>query len=95
MRRKRRNHSNAFKAKVALAALKGDRTLAELATQFEVHPNQIQTWKKKLSKCAEDVFENGQFKKHNEEDQIKELHAKIGELAMEKDFLSKALGRIQ
>lgn len=95
MRRKRRNHSNAFKAKVALAALKGDRTLAELATQYEVHPNQIQTWKKKLVKCAEDVFGNGQFKKHNEEEQIKELHAKIGELAMEKDFLSKALGRIQ
>ena len=58
MRRKRRNHSNAFKAKVALAAVKGDRTLAELATQFEVHPNQIQTWKKKLVKCAEDVFGN-------------------------------------
>ena len=95
MRRKRINHSNAFKAKVALAAVKGDRTLAELATQFEVHPNQIQTWKKQLVKSAEDVFENGQFKKNDEEGQIKELHAKIGELAMEKDFLSKTLGRIQ
>ncbi len=95
MRRKRRNHSNAFKAKVALAAVKEDRTLAELATQFEVHPNQIQTWKKRLVKSAEEVFEQGHSKKHNEEGQIKELHAKIGALAMEKDFLSKALGRIQ
>ncbi len=95
MRRKRRNHSNTFKAKVALAAVKGDRTLAELATQFEVHPNQIQTWKKQLVKSAEEVFERGHFQKYNEEDRIKELHAKIGELAMEKDFLSRALGRIQ
>lgn len=95
MSRKRRNHSNKFKAKVALAAVKGDRTLAELSAQFEVHPNQIQTWKKHLVQRAEDMFERGHFKKHDEEPRIKELHAKIGELAMEKDFLFKALGRIQ
>ncbi len=95
MSRKRRNHSNAFKAKVALAAVKGDRTMAELADQFQVHPNQIQTWKKKLIQDAEEVFEKGHSGKHNEEGQIKELHAKIGELSMEKDFLSKALGRTQ
>ena len=56
MRRKRRNHSPAFKAKVALAALRGDRTLAELAEQFDVHPNQIQDWKKRLVEGAGDVF---------------------------------------
>ena len=95
MSRKRRNHSNAFKAKVALAAVKGDRTMAELADQFQIHPNQIQTWKKKLIQDAEEVFEKGYSRKHHDEGQIKELHAKIGELAMEKDFLSKALGRTQ
>ncbi len=95
MSRKRRNHSNTFKAKVALAAVKGDRTMAELADQFQVHPNQIQTWKKKLIQDAEEVFDKGHFGKRNEEGQIKELHAKIGELSMEKDFLSKALGRTQ
>ncbi len=95
MSRKRRNHSNTFKAKVALAAVKGDRTMAELADQFQVHPNQIQTWKKKLIQDAEEVFEKGHSGKRNEEGQIKELHAKIGELSMEKDFLSKALGRTQ
>ena len=56
MRRKRRNHSPAFKAKVALAAIKEDRTLAELAKQFDVHPNQIQDWKKQLLQSADDVF---------------------------------------
>lgn len=93
MRRKRRNHSPRFKAKVALAALQGDRTLAELAEQFEVHPNQIQTWKKQLAQHADQVFDTGRSKAHDTEDQIKDLHAKIGQLAMEKDFLSKALGR--
>jgi transposase len=56
-RRKRRNHSTAFKAKVVLAAVKGDHTLAELSEQFDVHPNQIQDWKKRLVASAEDVFE--------------------------------------
>ena len=56
MKRKRRNHSPAFKAKVALAAMRGDRTLADLAEQFDVHPNQIQDWKKRLAEGAEDVF---------------------------------------
>ncbi|GAB5484465.1 MAG: IS3 family transposase [Parasphingorhabdus sp.] len=94
MRRKRRNHSPAFKAKVALAALKGDQTLAQLAQQFEVHPNQIQTWKKQLGQHAEDVFASSRSKAADQsEEQVKELHAKIGQLTMEKVFLSKALGR--
>ena len=95
MRRKRRTHSAAFKARVALAAVKGDRTMAELAAQFEIHPNQIQTWKKQLVNSAEEVFGGGKTSARDPEVQIKELHAKIGELAMEKDFLSKALGRAQ
>jgi len=97
MRRKRRNHSPAFKAKVALAAVQGDRTVAELAAQYEVHPNQVQTWKKQLLASAADIFdrEGGGASAQDVESQLKELHAKIGELAMEKDFLSKALGRVQ
>ena len=94
MRRKRRTHSAAFKARVALAAVKGDRTMAELAAQFEIHPNQIQTWKKQLVNSAEEVFGRGKTSARDPEVQIKELHAKIGELAMEKDFLSKALGQV-
>jgi transposase-like protein len=65
-----------------------------LSEQFEVHPNQIQTWKKQLLEGAADVFDKGGTKPRSEESQIKELHAKIGELSMEKDFLKKALGRV-
>ena len=91
---KRRTHSSAFKAKVALAAIKGDRTLAELADQFQIHPNQIQTWKKQLLESAEEVFDRRGTRRRDQEADLKELHAKIGQLAMEKDFLSKALGRV-
>jgi len=96
MRRKRRNHSPSFKAKVALAAVKGDRTVSDLASQFEIHPNQVQTWKKQLLDSASEVFdrEGGGAGSSELESQVKDLHAKIGELAMEKDFLSKALGRV-
>ena len=93
MRSRRRNHSPGFKAKVALAAIKGEKTVAELSQQFEVHPNQISTWKKQLMENAEGVFGCGSGKKAPGEKQIKELHAKIGELTLENDFLSKALGR--
>jgi transposase-like protein len=94
MSRKRRNLSPAFKAKVALAAIKGDRTMAELAQQFEVHPNQISTWKKQLLESAEEVFDKGGTGPKDQDAQIRALHAKIGELSMEKDFLSRALGRV-
>jgi transposase-like protein len=93
MKRKRRNHSPGFKAKVALVAVREDRTLAELAEQFDVHPNQIQEWKKRLLSSAEQVFENGTSRGKDPESEIKELHAKIGQLTMERDFLSEKLGR--
>ncbi len=92
-RRKRRNHSSAFKAKVGLAALKGEHTLAELAEQFDVHPNQIQDWKKRLVDGAEDVFGGSADEARHKEQEVEKLHAKIGQLAMENDFLSKVLGR--
>ena len=92
-RRKRRNHSPAFKEKVALAAVGGDRTLAELADQFDVHPNQIQDWKKKLVNDAENVFGGHAVEAEHSEAEKQKLHAKIGQLSMENDFLAKALGR--
>ncbi len=91
-RRKRRNHSPTFKAKVALAAIRGDRTLAELAEQFDVHPNQIQDWKQKLLGGAEEVFGEESTSSERKEDEVDKLHAKIGRLTMENDFLAKALG---
>ena len=92
-RRKRRNHASAFKAKVALAAVKGERTLAELAEQFDVHPNQIQDWKKRLVEGAEDVFGVNAVEAQHNEKGVEKRHAKIGQLAMENDFLSTVLGR--
>ena len=93
MRRKRRNHLPGFKAKVALAAIKGEKTLSELAEQFDIHQNQITEWKKQLLEQADTVFGSSQQSKLADEAQLKDLHAKIGELALENDFLSKALGR--
>lgn len=92
-KRKRRNHSPSFKAKVAMAAVRGDKTLAELSQQYDVHPNQIQDWKKRLVSGAEELFENGTHRSEDPERKMKELHAKIGELTMDRDFLSRALGR--
>lgn len=88
MRRSRRNHTVGFKAKVALAALKEDKTLSELAALFDVHPNQICEWKQQLVERVPDVFG---AKKHEVGPDIKELHAKIGELTLENDFLEGAL----
>jgi transposase-like protein len=89
---KRRNHGAAFKAKVALAALKGDKTLAKLATQFQVHQSQILDWKQRLVERADELF--AREGRVEPETDIKALHAKIGQLAMENDFLSGALGRV-
>ena len=89
-RRKRRNHSATFKAQVAVAALKGDKTLAELAQQFDVHPNQIADWKSQLMERAAQVFGDGAAAAAAEPDLTK-LHAKIGQLTLENDFLESAL----
>ncbi len=89
---KRRNHDAAFKARVALEALKGEKTAAELATTYGVHPTMIHQWKKALLDGAADIFERG-AKKSVEIDEaaVRELHAKIGELAVANDFLSRKL----
>ena len=92
-KRPRRNHTPAFKAKVALAAIKGEKTLAELAQQFDVHPNQITQWKGQLLEGAAGVFGNSKSEASASHVDLKSLHAKIGELTLEKDFLAGALGK--
>jgi len=92
-RRIRRNHTAAFKAKVALAAVKGEKTLAQLAQLFDVHPNQITAWKAQLLEGASEVFGSGQPRAEAASVDVKTLHAKIGELTLENDFLSGALGK--
>ena len=93
-RRPRRNHTPAFKAKVALAAVKGEKTLAELAQQFDVHPNQITTWKAQLLDGAAGVFGSEPWAEPTTPVvDVRTLHAKIGELTLANDFLEGALGK--
>lgn len=94
MKRKRRTHSPEFKAKVALAALQGDLTMAELVKKFDVHANQITDWKKQLLSGAPDVFGKGATRTEDTAEAVQELHAKIGKLTMENDFLERGLERI-
>jgi transposase len=91
---KRTKHSSEFKAKVALAALKEETTISEIAIKFGVHPNQVGEWKRRAVEGLADVFSGkiGQ-KDVDHETQVKELHAKIGQLTVERDFLAKAFGR--
>jgi transposase len=91
-RRARRTHNPAFKAKVALAAIKGEKTLAELAQQYDVHPNQITAWKAQVLEGAAGLFGGGSVEAAPAVD-LKVLHAKIGELTLENDFLAGALGK--
>jgi transposase len=91
-RRARRNHTPAFRARVALAAIKGDRTLSQLAEQFDVHPNQVTSWKAQLEGGAANVFGPGSGDGTSPPAvDVKSLHAKIGELTLENDFLEGAL----
>jgi transposase len=91
-RRARRTHNPAFKAKVALAAIKGEKTLAELAQQYDVHPNQITAWKAQVLEGAAVLFGGGAAEAAPAVD-LTVLHAKIGELTLEKDFLAGALSK--
>jgi transposase len=95
MRRPRRNHTAAFKAKVALATLKGDKTLVELSEKFDVHANQIVQWKAQLLEGVIGVFLTPAEKRDaGGGPSVKDMQAKIGQLALENDFLAGALGRI-
>src|SRR6202008_2755021 len=95
MKHTRKQHNAAFKAKVALAAIKGDRTVAELASAFGVHPNQIYNWKKQLLDGATSVFEGGGAAVEGtaSEAQVDLLYRQIGQLKVENDFLSRRLGK--
>jgi transposase len=91
---KRRNFSNDFKAKVALSAVRGDGTMAELASRYDIHPNMIAKWKRQaLAGMKEGFGRNASQADNNREAEIKTLQAKVGELIVERDFLSKAFDR--
>lgn len=91
---RRRRFSAEFKAKVALAAIRGDQTVAELASRYELHPNMIATWKRQAIDNMATVFTGASDRKNkSDEAQIKELHAKIGQLTVERDFLAKTFER--
>ena len=92
-RRPRRNHRLALKPKVALAALRGEQTLAKLAQPFDVHPNQIKQWKEHLLAGLPEVFDSGGKKAAAFESDVTTLHAKIGQLTVENDFLEGALSK--
>ena len=92
MRKPRRNHSAAFKARIALEAIRGEKTIAEIAAHHEVHPNQVTTWKSQLLENAAAIF-GGDVLAEDSKERIRELHAKIGELTVERDFLEGALGK--
>ena len=93
MKRPRRNHAPKFKATVALAAIRGEQTLVELAEQYKVHPNQVTMWKKQLLEGAEEVFESStsSSKKSNDEPEAAELYEQIGRLKVELEWLKKKI----
>ena len=93
MKRKYRNHTASFKAKVAIEAAKEEKTTAELVQEYGVHASQIGAWKKQLLDNATELFENKTDKRKDSEADIKDLQAKVGELVVERDFLLKGLKR--
>ena len=94
MKQSRRKHSTSFKARVALEAVKGDETVGELASRYEVHPSQVRAWKRELLEGARGIFgsDNADQKK-NDEALVARLYQQIGQLKVEKDFLESRLGR--
>ena len=92
MRKPRRNHNAVFKSRVALEAIKGEKTIAQIASHHEVHPNQVTTWRTQVLENLTGIF-GGVTVADDGEEQIRELREKIGELTMERDFLSNALGK--
>ncbi len=93
MKPTRKKHIPAFKAKVALAALQGEHTIAELASRFELHPSQIHAWKKALVQGAPQLFENGAGRQEKEQEALTaQLYQQIGQLKVERDFLSRRSG---
>jgi len=92
MSKSRRRHSGAFKAKVALAAVKGDETVAELASRFGVHPSQIHAWKRALQEGAADLMQGGKHKDDDKAALVDHLYRQIGQLKVENDFLARKLG---
>ena len=92
--RKRKQYTADFKARVALEAVKGEQTVADLASRFGVHPTMIHQWKKALLDGASDIFQRSRAEPAVDAAQVKELHAKIGELTVERDFLEQGLRRL-
>ena len=90
---RRRKFTDQFKAKIALEALRGDFTIQEIAARHQLLPNQVSTWKRQAVEGMADVFGRGNSAAGPSEDEVKELHAKIGRLAVENDFLSQGLKR--
>jgi transposase-like protein len=94
MKHNRRNHSPAFKAKVAMEALKGEETIAQIASRFEVHPNLVCKWKKALQDEAASIFEEDHARKRKEDESlVAQLYQQIGQLKVERDFLESVLRR--